>query len=290
MKYRGSGMVGGRVLNQFSMDEHNDNLRIATTIGGPPWRKHNAVSVLADHPIFLPRIGLLDGIAPNEDIRSARFDGDIGYIVTFKKTDPLYVIDFSDPTAPAIKGELKIPGFSTYMHLMDDTHLLTMGYDAQDEGNFAWFTGIRLQIIDVTDLTDPKLLHKEIIGTRGSTSDAATNHLAFNYYPKRDLLALPMVICEGEDIFDSLMTFSGLLVYDTTVDAGFEQLGGIPHQEKETEENNWGECRNWWTDPNSKVKRSIFMEDFVYSIALDRIDVSHLDDLEHAIASVDLID
>jgi hypothetical protein len=75
--------------------------------------------------------------------------------------------------------------------------LLTMGYDADDEGSFVWFSGLQLQVIDVAMLDAPTLLHREIIGTRGSTSDAATNHLAFNYFPELKLLAIAMTICEG---------------------------------------------------------------------------------------------
>src|SRR5690606_19415329 len=96
-------------------------------------------------------------------------------------------------------------------------HLLTMGYDAAELGNFALFQGIQLQVIDVSDLANPGLLHKEVIGTRGSTSEAATNHLAFTYFKARDLLAVPMTICEevegGQYAGEVVMTFSGLLVY-----------------------------------------------------------------------------
>ncbi|MCP4606433.1 MAG: hypothetical protein GY847_38990 [Proteobacteria bacterium] len=292
--YRGSGLVGGRVLNQFSMDEYEGYLRIATTTG-QVWQQHtrSTVSVLAEQSGALPIVGMVDGIAPTEDIRSARFDEELGFIVTFKKTDPLFVIDLAQPTKPMIKGELKIPGFSTYMHLMDDDHLLTIGYDADDQGSFAWFQGIQLQIINIADISDPRLIHKEVIGTRGSTSEAATNHLAFNYYPTRDLLALPMAVCEdssGGGSYGMQMTFSGLYVYETTTGNGFSKLGGIPHEEPETEYSNESGCYNWWTDSNSKVKRSIFMEDFVYSIAKDKINISRIDDPSHPITSIDLVE
>ncbi len=292
--YRGSGLVTGRILNQFSMDEYKEHLRIATTTGRVPSPDvHSTLTTLAEADGVLKTVGVLDGIAPTEDIRSVRFDDDLGFIVTFKKTDPLFVIDLADPAKMTIKGELKIPGFSTYMHLMDDSHLLTIGYDADDQGSFAWFTGIQLQIIDVTDLNDPRLMHKEVIGTRGSTSEAATNHLAFNYYPTRDLLALPMVVCKdsnGEGSYGMRMDFSGLLVYETTVGNGFDEIGGIPHEASETDYSYQSGCNNWWTDSHSKVQRSVFMEDFVYSIAPDRINVAQLIDLEHSIASVELVE
>jgi uncharacterized secreted protein with C-terminal beta-propeller domain len=228
--YAASGVVKGRILNQFAMDEHNGVFRIATTNGRVPNPNvYSTISTLKEQGSQLIELGRIDHLAPTEDIRSARFRGDVGFVVTFKKTDPLFVLNLADPSAPTVEGELKIPGFSTYMHLMDEDHLLTMGYDADDQGAFAWFQGIQLQIIDVADLTNPWLQHKEVIGTRGSTSEAATNHLAFTYFKARDLLAVPMTVCEegGGGQYGDLMTFSGLLVYRVTVDGGFELLGGV---------------------------------------------------------------
>ena len=285
--YLGSGVVKGRVLNQFAMDEHDGHLRIATTTGHLPSPDvHSTVSVLAQEESGLTLIGQVDGIAPSEDIRSVRFSGDLGFIVTFKKTDPLFVLDLSVPQSPEIRGELKIPGFSTYMHMLDETHVLSIGYDADDQGSFAWFTGILLQVFDVSDPENPVLSHREVIGSRGSTSDAATNHLAFTYFRPRGLLGLPITICEGGSggTHGQNMTFSGLRVYRVDVDAGFDLLGGVPHAAPSPTFT----CANWWTRSNSVVKRSIFMEDFVYSVALDGLDVSHVNDLENPVVRVTL--
>ena len=292
--YAGSGAVKGRVLNQFSMDEHEGFFRIATTTGRAPGSDtHSTVSVLEDKDGELEVIGQVDEIAPTEDIRSARFDRDRGYIVTFKKTDPLFVLDLSEPANPAIAGELKIPGFSTYIHRMDDNHLISIGYDTEesDSGNFAWFQGIMLQIFDVSDMSTPRLTHKEIIGTRGSTSDAATNHLAFNFFSPKELLAIPMVICEGGSgggAYGDMMTFSGLMVYKVTNESGFEYLGGVSHDAPETSESYRGACSNWWTDSNSKVKRSIFMDDYVFSITEDEIRINLVSELGTDIAVISL--
>lgn len=292
-EYRGSGVVKGRILNQFAMDEHDEHLRIATTTGHLPSPDvHSTMSVLRDVEGELLVAGDVDGIAPTEDIRSVRFDGDVGFVVTFKKTDPLFVFDLSKADAPKIRGELKIPGFSTYMHLMDDSHLLTIGYDADDQGSFAWFQGVQLQIINVADLEDPRLIHKEVIGTRGSTSEATTNHLAFNYFGSRDLLAIPMTICEGSGSGGSYaheMTFGGLLVYNVTTGEGFDLLGGVPHATPQSGPDYWSACGNWWTNSNSLVQRSIFMESYVYSIAPDKINVAHIDDPAEVLVSIDLM-
>ncbi|MBW2529542.1 MAG: beta-propeller domain-containing protein [Deltaproteobacteria bacterium] len=290
--YSASGVVKGAVLNQFAMDEHDHHLRIATTTGHVPSPDvHSTMTVLAQQGPMLAPVGMVDQIAPTEDIRSVRFSGDRAFVVTFKKTDPLFVFDLSNPRQPKILSELKIPGFSTYMHMMDDTHLLTIGYDADDQGSFAWFTGVMLQIFDVSDPLAPTLVHKEIIGTRGSSSEALNNHLAFNYFAPKDLLALPMTICEdsyGGGSYGEMMTFSGLMVYDTTVQTGFHLRGRVYHPPA----TGYGEasCSNWWTDASSQVKRSVIMDDYVFSVSSSLIKVNHLDDLPNDVTEVAIAD
>jgi len=291
-EYAGSGVVKGRVLNQFAMDEYEDSLRIATTTGHLPSSDvHSTMSILQEQAGDLVVVGQIDNIAPSEDIRAVRFSGSHGFIVTFKKTDPLFAFDLSDPTAPGIEGELKIPGFSTYIHLMDEGHLLTIGYDSDDQGDFAWFQGLLLQIFDVSDMTAPLLLHKEVIGTRGSSSEAATNHLAFNYFAPKHLLAIPITICEGGEggYFGDLMTFSGLLVYDVNILAGFRRRGGVSHVASGSGDS-WDLCGNWWTQSNSTVQRSIFMDDYVYSVALDQIKIDSLYNLGTDISVINLLE
>lgn len=294
--YVGSGVAPGRILNQFSMSEYEGDLRVATTSGQVFQGATNGISVLRMQDGGLEVIGQVSGLAPGEDIRSVRFSGPLGFIVTFKKTDPLYVIDLADPEDPKVEGELKIPGFSTYMHFMDPGHILSIGYDADDQGSFAWFTGVMLQVFDVTDITDPKLLHKEVIGTRGTTSDAATNHLAFNYFKPKDLLALPMVVCEEASgsggSYGEEMTFSGLMLYDVTVADGFTYIGGVPHETTtDFDTGDWysePSCNNWWTQSNSKVKRSVIMDDWVFSVAMDEIRVAAIANPGTVLAIVDL--
>jgi hypothetical protein len=288
--YEASGRVPGRVLNQFSLGEYEGFLRIATTTGHVPGPAYNDVFVLEQQDDELVTVGEVRDIAPDEDIRSARFVGDRGFVVTFKKTDPLFVLDLADPVNPQVAGELEIPGFSTYMHMMDANHLLTIGYDADDMGDFAWFDGIQLQIFDVTDMSDPRLDHRHLIGTRGSSSEATTNHLAFNYFRPLDLLALPMVICEGggDGNYGSTMTFNGLMVFDVTTEDGFREHGRLPLGEAAADPYGYGSCGSWWTDPSSGVLRSIIMEDYVYSVAADRIQVAQLDNLSEPVATVSL--
>jgi hypothetical protein len=285
-RYLGSGVVPGHVLNQFAMDEWYGYLRVATSRGRVPDPKvESVVSILASAADgSLVRVGAVDKLAPGEDIRAVRFDGDRGYVVTFKKTDPLFVIDLYQPQSPKVLGELKIPGFSTYMHRIDADHLLSIGFDADDKGDFAYFDGVILQLFDVSKPTAPRLIHKEKIGTRGSSSEAATNHLAFNYFGEKGLLAFPMTICEGggDGRHGDNLTFGGLLVYTVSVERGFERLGGIDHGTK------GASCSTWWSQATSTVKRSIFLDDLVYSIASDRLKVQKLGKFGSDVASIEL--
>jgi Beta propeller domain len=288
--YLGSGLVKGRVLNQFAMDEYQGFLRVATTTSRTPDPKvHSTMSVLGEGEAALETQGELDDLAPGEDIRSVRFDGDRGYVVTFKKTDPLFVFDLTDPRAPRVEAELKIPGFSTYMHRMDRNHLLTIGYDAADQGNFAYFTGVLLQIFDVTDPRQPFLKHKQVIGTRGSSSEALTNHLAFNYFAPRDLLLLPMTVCEtppgSTSLFNARPSFSGLIAYNVTTGNGFREDGRVNHPAGPTVN-----CGNWWTNASSQVRRSIVMDDFVFSLSGSQIKINHLGALATDVTTVSLTD
>ncbi|HKP56345.1 MAG TPA: beta-propeller domain-containing protein [Polyangiales bacterium] len=287
--YAASGEVKGHVLNQFSMDEYKGQLRVATSWGRVPSPDvHSTISVLGQREHELAVLGLVDDIAPSEDIRSVRFDGDRGFIVTFKKTDPLYAFDLSNPTAPRITGELKIPGFSTYMHMLDENHLLTIGYDAADQGNFAFFTGVLLQIFDISNPAQPTLAHKTVIGTRGSSSEALTNHLAFTLFQGK--LAVPMTICEGggtNGMFGTDMTFSGLMIFDVSVESGLRERGRVAHPAATGAYDNAG-CTNWWTRASSVVQRSVFMDDFVYSIAQDIVRVQNVEKLGKDVAAVKL--
>lgn len=292
--YMASGIAKGHVLNQFSMDEKDGYLRFAASNGQVPSKDvHSTLSVLQQQGDDLEVVGKVDQLAPGEDIRSVRFDGERGYVVTFKKTDPLFVFDLKDPKNPLKKAELKIPGFSTYMHMLDDTHLLTIGYDADDQGRFAWFTGVMLQIFDVTDSQNPTLLHKEIIGTRGSSSEALTNHLAFNFFREKNLLGLPITVCEdssgstGGGSYGDTLTFSGLKVYNVTSQSGFSLVGGVTHpQDPNIDDRSL--CSNWWTRASSDVKRSVFMDDIVFSISESRIKANSLANLGQDLAEVSL--
>ncbi|NIP67558.1 hypothetical protein GWM83_02345, partial [Candidatus Bathyarchaeota archaeon] len=114
-------------------------------------------------------MGRLEDLAPGEKIYSARFMGDRGYLVTFRKVDPLFVLDLSQPTNPKVLGKLKIPGYSDYLHPYDENHIIGVGKEtvAAEQGDFAWYQGVKISLFDVTDVEDPREIDKYEIGDRG---------------------------------------------------------------------------------------------------------------------------
>jgi len=197
-----AGSVPGRVLNQYSMGEHEGYLRVATTVGptfgpaGQQTQSVNNVYVLEDVAGELSMAGMVEGIAPNETIQSARFMGDRGFLVTFERIDPLFTLDLSDPQNPQIIGELKVPGFSTYMVPIDQDHLLAVGQYVPEDNVFGT-RGVQLSIFDVSQFDDPQLMHNVVIGEdSGAHSEAVFNPKAFTYFASEGLVALPISIYE----------------------------------------------------------------------------------------------
>ena len=190
--YAGSGIVKGYLINQFSMDEHENHLRVATTT----WDGGNHLFVLDPS---MNVVGSVTGLAEGETIYSVRFMGDKGYIVTFRTIDPLFVFDLSDPTAPKVTGELKIPGFSNYLHPISENFLLGIGIDTfeiyQRDRNGKEIVigtrqgGIKISIFDVSDMGKPLEVANYVLGDSGSYSEALYNHKAIMFDESRKLLA-----------------------------------------------------------------------------------------------------
>ena len=200
------GEVTGHLLNQFSLDEYNGNLRLAVTNyiekeedGTWVYNTENAVYVLDEN---LELIGSVDGLARGERIYSARFMGEKIYMVTFKETDPLFVIDASDPTAPKVLGELKIPGFSNYLHPFGEDMLIGFGEDIEfnEEFNSTKKKGLKLSLFDVSDPTNPIEVDTITFGDAYSHSEAQYNHKQILFDAKRSLFGFPMNNYVGTDI------------------------------------------------------------------------------------------
>jgi uncharacterized secreted protein with C-terminal beta-propeller domain len=238
-RYVASGAVDGQILNQFSMDEHNGDLRIATTDWNWSGQQGgNHLFVLRPRGGKLETIGAVRGLAKGERIYAGRMFGDKGYLVTFRQTDPLYTLDLRDPTRPRVVGELKINGFSNYIHPMGNDQLLTIGQDADDNGRV---TGMHLQIFDVRDPANPKRRHHETFALKGngySYSAAQNDHKAFTYDPITGTLALPFYEYNNQ----TGTNFQGLIAYRVDAKRGFKSLGRINHSSLADKMIEW-QCR-----------------------------------------------
>ncbi len=193
VKYAGTGSVKGDVLNQFSMDEFDGSFRIATTHWTEKGTSNN-VFILDKN---MNNVGSIENLAPGERIYSVRFSGNTGYVVTFKNMDPLFVLDLSNPANPKVTGELKIPGFSNYLHPVGDGLLLGLGVDTKeiymkDENGKEIVTGfqsggLKLSLFDVSDPFNPKEIDTLVIGGSGSYTEAQYNHRAFTWWDEKNV-------------------------------------------------------------------------------------------------------
>lgn len=187
-RYVASGSVKGFLLNQYSMSEHDGNLRMATTTSRtePDNRSsQSSVYVLAQQGGALNQIGRLDGLGKGERIHSVRFIGPTAYVVTFRQTDPLYVVDLKDPRRPRLTGELKINGYSAYLHPTGDGRLLGVGQNADASGRTS---GLQVSLFDVSG--EPRRI--SAYDLPGTTSEAEFDPHAFLYWPKTGLTVVPV--------------------------------------------------------------------------------------------------
>ncbi|MGE5654376.1 MAG: beta-propeller domain-containing protein, partial [Bacillota bacterium] len=272
VEFRAKGSVPGNILNQFSMDEHKGHLRIATTSRTKEnGQLNNNVYVLDGE---MKTVGKVEGIAPNERIYSARFMGDKGYMVTFELVDPLFVLDLSKPNDPKILGALKIPGFSSYLHPLDDNHLLGIGRDTdvierKDASGkilgrpFAIEKGIKLAIFDVRDLSNPIEKFSTIIGARGSQAEVLQNHKALYYENGLLGFALNETKPAAEPTGYGSFAFQGAVLYDVSLEKGFEQLGKITHLDNDT----YLKMGQYWHGSDAEIRRIIRVSDKLYIIS-----------------------
>lgn len=201
IEYKNKGKVPGQLLNQFSMDESNGYFRVATTKNQyvPGSEINNNVYVLN---MAMETKGKIENIAPGEKLYSARFMGNKAYLVTFKRVDPFFVLDLSDPANPKITGKLKVPGYSDYLQPYDENHILGFGYDVDESlvdptSDFLPYDakkGFKISLFDVTDLTNPKEMFKEVVGDQGTSSPVSYDHKALLFDKDKQLLALPITV------------------------------------------------------------------------------------------------
>jgi len=299
-EYAASGSVPGRLLNQFCLSEHEGYLRVATQVdnfellwaaervtaaapvdnaGGPSAQvlqqtgPYNAVYVLGQSEATLEIVGAIEGIAPGEDLHAARFLGDHAFLVTYRKIDPLFVLDLSDPTAPQLLGELVIPGFSDYLHPLDQTHLIGVGKATIAEEDFDWYQGVQVSLFDVSDWANPVAIQQITFGGRGSECDVLQTHKAFTFLAENNLLALPVELTTMNDIpwEYGLPDFSGVIVLQVDPATGFTELGQLEAVGDQ------GESWYWWS---FGWQRAAIIGNVVYSVTSDGVRAAALDEFD----------
>ncbi|MBI2575627.1 beta-propeller domain-containing protein [Candidatus Woesearchaeota archaeon] len=290
IEVKASGSVPGHITNQFSLDEKDDVLRIATTANErwqiskeqdargegekpagqaektritimPPIRRSSSSNNIFTLDKSLKILGSLKGLAEGEQIYSARFIGGRLYMVTFRQVDPFFVIDLSNPTNIKELGKLKIPGFSRYLHPYDEDTIIGIGRDASDEGRQK---GIKISLFDVSDVKNPQEIAKWAAKERYSQTTAEWEHKAFLFSKEKELLVIPGY---NYDYNDRDGSYNGALVFKITKD-DIKLRGIIDHSEAK---------RQWYAP---QVERSLYIEELLYTKSPTLLRINEIESLE----------
>ena len=290
LKYNNKTKEEGSTINQFSLDEYQNNLRVALS--------GNEGSRIVIFDENLKKIGSTEYLSKGERMYSTRFLGNKAYMVTYKNTDPLYAIDLSIPTSPKVLGELKIPGYSTYLHPYDENHLIGIGMETKEKvyrdsfgkvkRTTAIITGMKMALFDVSDINNPIQISKTVIGDSRTTSAILTNHKALLFSKEKGILAIPVNkyesdfeinvnnednISDMESIYtkyNKTYTAEGYFVYNINLTDGFNLKGIIEHEKNTSIGYSYGE---------SKLLRGLWINDNLFTVSEDMIKVNKLDDL-----------
>lgn len=278
--YLASGRVRGQLLNQWSLSEYREHLRVATT-DGSPWApadgepsSESFLTVLARNGDALEALGQVGGLGRGEQIQAVRFIGDLGFVVTFRQTDPLYAVDLSDPADPRLLGELKIPGFSAYLHPIGDGRLLGVGQDATDEGRRL---GTQVSLFDVSDPVSLRRLDQT--GIDNASSALEYDHRAFLWWPRRNLAVLPIEIYGPPVAFEpgiapgvepvpdiaAVQSFLGVAAFRVERDK-VEEVGRVSHAAR--------------VDTGWPIQRALVVGDSLYTVSEAGIMANDLDSLD----------
>lgn len=270
IEYVATGAVTGYTLNQFSMDEYNGYLRIATTTGWWGTDINNRVYILNEE---LEEVGRIENLGkPGETIKSVRFVGDYGYVVTFEQTDPFYIINLSNPATPFTEGELEIPGFSTYLQPLNNDYMLGIGFGDNDGGT----NGLKISIYDISDKTNPVLFSEEIFDYSDfgwSWSSATYNHKDLLVSLSKGIIALPFSTYDWSNT-EGYSYNSGILVYNFDETDGLTYDGFITHEEDSRED--------------VYVYKIKFISEYFYTISYKYVKASLISDPEVITNSVTL--
>lgn len=280
----------GQTINQFSIDEYEGNLRVALY--------NNEGSRIVIFNNEMEKIGETEKLAEGEKMYSSRFLGNKAYLVTYKTVDPLFVVDLSNPEEPQVLGELKIPGYSTYLHPYDENHLIGIGMQTEEKiyrdssgrvtSTAAVITGMKMALFDVTDVNNPIQISDTIIGDSRTTSAILTNHKALLFSKEKQLLAIPVnnytedfEIESSSDEYESMVksytnykkqyVSEGYFVYNINLTDGFTLKGTITHEKTKSKYSYYNA---------SRLLRGLYIDDNLYTVSEDYIKVNRLDDLQ----------
>lgn len=260
LAYQATAGIDGRLIDDYAIDEAGDGtIRYAAT--GWDGGNYSYVGTLQAAGGTLAALGSSEPIAPGETLQSARFIGDRAYLVTFRQIDPFFVYDLSDPAAPRRLGELKLPGFSTYLHPVDAEHLLGIGYD--DGG---WPRRLKATLFDVGDPASPRERLSVVLGDSYTDSDATWDRHAFAFHrpvPGAEPAYMAVPVRSYASSFYGTGSLSGIRVLRVAPSDGQAPLvlqGTLPMTDL------LGDPRHYDGWRNGDARRAVFVGDSVYAI------------------------
>lgn len=288
VEYKAKTKVKGKTINQYSLDEKDNHLRIALY--------DNDGSRVAIFDEDLKQIGISDNVAKGEKMYSSRFIGDKVYFVTYKTIDPLFVMDLSNETKPKVLGKPKIPGYSTYLHPYDENHIIGIGMETKEIINrnsngkvistTAKVVGMKMALFDVSNVNSPVQISSVVIGDSRTTSAILTNPKALLFSKEKSLIAIPVnnysqdfeVTSSNnyETMINNYTKYSkpynaeGYFVYNINVQDGFKLKGVITHEKTNAT----------YYYSNSKLLRGLYIDNNLYTVSETMIKVNELDSLK----------
>ena len=286
VNYEASGKVSGYLLNQFSLDEMDGYLRVATTSWVPSVHDEALriqVSNICVLDMQLDVVGRLEGLAPGEQIYSVRFLGTTGYLVTFWKIDPLFIIDLSNPYLPRLMGELVMPGYSDYLHPFGNGILLGLGKETvvSESGDFWWYQGVKISLFNTTDPYSPEEADRMVIGVRGTDSEALHNHRAILVDTQEGLFGIPICINDyidqpnPEPNSHGIPVWQGFQVFDVNTTEGSVTLRGeVTHLSNLT-----AYQESSWDFRSEHIWRGLYIGEVLYTLSNLKLAYHNLSDL-----------
>lgn len=264
INYTKRANVNGALYNKYSMQENNGYFSLATS-------RTNNNTVSNNVYVFdskLEKCGLIENVALGTKINSARFIGDKVYMLTFNTSDPVYVVDLKDPTKLQNLGQINLPSYSNFLKYYDENHILAFGKEVTEIEGKAYYKGLKLSMLDVTDFRNPKTIFTQSIGNKGTDSIALKDPKAFMIDSTDGKIIFPINLYTLKENANELdygeFAFEGLKAYSFNSDEGFKELCNISH------------LAGSEYDEKAEIKRCLYMNDAIYALSEEKITASSL--------------